>query len=49
MLMSGKDFHPSPAGAPYTGTSLGLHATIGDGVDAPRRHRCAKVEVLNTT
>jgi hypothetical protein len=21
----------------------------GDGVDAPRRHRCAKVEVLNTT
>jgi hypothetical protein len=20
-----------------------------DGVDAPRRHRCAKVEVLNTT
>jgi len=22
---------------------------IYDGVDAPRRHRCAKVEVLNTT
>jgi prophage regulatory protein len=23
--------------------------TVGDGVDAPRRHRCAIVEVLNTT
>jgi hypothetical protein len=24
-------------------------AGIYDGVDAPRRHRCAKVEVLSTT
>jgi hypothetical protein len=22
---------------------------VSDGVDAPRRHQCAKVEVLNTT
>ena len=26
-----------------------LNGGIGDGVDAPRRHQCAKVEVLITT
>jgi hypothetical protein len=26
-----------------------IGASIYDGVDAPRRHRCAKVEVLSTT
>jgi hypothetical protein len=27
----------------------GRYVAKADGVDAPRRHRCAKVEVLNTT
>jgi hypothetical protein len=29
--------------------STGRNGAVYDGVDAPRRHRCAKVEVLSTT
>jgi len=39
---------------PYSGSGMPKPVCpklipTGDGADAPRRHRCAKVEVLNTT